>query len=160
MESACMGEQFVVSFSATGGGEWEDRVYCTCRSVETLEHVLVKCGDTIWRYHLWNEVGRVLKIARATKDLAWETPSYNWILGIGLIMLGSKQAARLYQITILEATFSIWKMRNARSIRGKHINAVKAIATFYDSMARRARNDFKLLKLSEFKSTAKIEERQ
>ena len=112
----------------------------------------------VWRFHTWNEAKAILKMATATKDDAWETPSYDQILGVGLYKSGSASATRLHKIIVSETAFVIWKLRNAAVIRGERITTARAINTLHDTLRRRAKVDLDILRLPEFTSPAKQKE--
>ncbi|KIO19588.1 hypothetical protein M407DRAFT_82620 [Tulasnella calospora MUT 4182] len=134
------------------GGEWEERQFCSCGEMETLQHILNGCDDREWVTKAWREAVNILGELKAAGQEAFLIPSYEQAMTIGLTSRKKKGAERLIKIVISETAFAIWKHRNAVVIRNEAVNGARAASTVRDVILRRAQVDLNTTRLPEFRS--------
>lgn len=133
------------------GGEWEERQFCSCGEMETLQHILNGCSDRGWVTKAWQEAVNILGESKAARQETFLIPSYEQAMTIGLISRKKKESERLIKIVISETAFTIWKLRNAVVIRNEEVNGPRAAITVRDTILRRAQVDLNVTRLPEFR---------
>ncbi|KAG1889867.1 hypothetical protein F4604DRAFT_2003496 [Suillus subluteus] len=99
---------------------FEQRGTCKlCRGIESMEHILIECQDSLVRQTIWNLAEKLW--CRREND--WPAIKYGTILGCNLAhFMDSKKKrlegkTRLFSILISESAHLIWKLRCKRVIK-------------------------------------------
>lgn len=144
------------------GPEWEERQWCECRELETLEHILKGCYKRPWVYEIWRVLGEAFldsEVKGYDKDMTKKyvdhpplPPPYGVVLGINLYKSKNKAEERLVKILVSETAFVIWKCRNALRVREETMTTQKAVASWTHHIFRRAKADYGQALLPEYKA--------
>jgi endonuclease/exonuclease/phosphatase family metal-dependent hydrolase len=124
---------------------WEEKQFCQCGKVESIEHILLECEETEQK-DLWIEVE---KIWTKITELDWEKPTIGEVMGLGSIKLESnkvkdKKLTTEILITIIStAIWSIWKNRNERIFGNKAETKWKQIESWKECLRREIRIEYK-----------------
>lgn len=138
------------------GPGWEELQFCKCGAVETMEHILTGCGDAIWRYRLWNECSELLKKSNIIPEHLLNPPSFEEIMGAGLIKTKNPAAARLWTTVTSETAFSIWKLRNRERFDSVQISQRMAVDLWRTSLEKRAKTDLSITRLKGRKTAPEL----
>lgn len=142
----------------------EERQYCKCGEIESLEHILLDCQE--------NETEMVWKLAKETWEKVspqgkeWPPPTIGLIRGLGTMSLpldekedeNEEQAKRIdqkmntrrYRAIASEAAWMIWKIRNKRLFQEIAPNWKKTTEEWLDTIRRKIEIDFTIVMQEDF----------
>ena len=117
---------------------WQDKQFCECGQVESIEHILLECEDSK-QDETWKEVKKTWK--RIT-DSDMKDISIDDILAIGSIKIKDHKSGKteltseVLRTLIATAIWSIWKNRNERVFKGRKETKDQQVETWKAELAR------------------------
>ncbi|EAU80349.2 hypothetical protein CC1G_12782 [Coprinopsis cinerea okayama7 len=94
---------------------WEDKAYCTCGDIESVEHIVLKCRDNRCE-EAWNMAGQLWERAHGKEN--FKKPTIATIEAIPVVTIKkdgkeSKEMTEMYKVLIMETVWALWCQRKS-----------------------------------------------
>ena len=145
---------------------WEEKQYCQCGEVETIDHILLECqmgrNQEVWK------IAKETWVKTSPKGTPWLEPNGSLIRGLGSMKypkedgeeereeMKEKKKQRIntqrYRIIVSEAVWTIWNMRNKRIFQDIGPNETKIANEWIELIRRKVEIDFLIIMRGSFKT--------
>lgn len=130
---------------------WEDKAYCTCGDIESVEHIVLKCRDNRCE-EAWNMAGQLWERAHGKEN--FKKPTIATIEAIPVVTIRkdgkeSKEMTEMYKVLIMETVWALWCQRNRRIFDNSFTTGTTTGKLVLDKINDRVTIDIFKLKLSD-----------